>query len=400
MISTKDFNAFLIMSALSQMGNALLSFCVTTVAVKNLSATPFEVGIVNAAIMLPYFILSLFAGVIIDRTRSSIVFKFGNISRGILFALISILIYFEALTLSGLTVIVFIVSAVAMLLDVADQALVPRIVRPEDLRASNSKLEMVRSLTFVIGPASVGLVISYSSISGAIYLGSIFYILSAGFACALKDNNWRRFITNDHAIVEIKNGLIFVLNTSMIRSLTTCAVIWNFASAAFVTVLASYTISELGFSPAQYGVLIASQGAGMLVAAFVARPLGRLLTTKQGLIVGPAISLAGLLLAALPTTTAWALAMLAVSLFMFGAGPTMWTVNQLSVRQKITPASLQGRVGATVRFFTFGVRPLGALMGGAIGAVVEGRTAIIFLFGIFVLSLVPIFRAHFENIEL
>src|SRR5262249_14328268 len=58
----------------------------------------------------------------------------------------------------------------------------------------------------------------------------------------------------------------------------------------------------------------------------------------------------------------------AIAFFLFGFGPILWTINQTTLRQAITPEAMLGRVSALVMIATAGARPLGAALGGVVGA--------------------------------
>jgi hypothetical protein len=136
--------------------------------------------------------------------------------------------------------------------------------------------------------------------------------------------------------------------------------------------------------------VLAVHRLGMLVGAAVALKLRQALTVGPAIVLGPAICALGTPLVYTAQLGHLALVHLLIGQFLFGLGPTIWTINQLSLRQAITPSGLQGRVNATVRFITYGMRPVGAILGGFLGAEFGLRSAIGASLVLFFACLVPL----------
>jgi hypothetical protein len=58
----------------------------------------------------------------------------------------------------------------------------------------------------------------------------------------------------------------------------------------------------------------------------------------------------------------------ALSFFLFGAGPIIWTITTTTLRQSVTPGTMLGRVGSVFLTVNAGARPVGAALGGVVGA--------------------------------
>ena len=79
----------------------------------------------------------------------------------------------------------------------------------------------------------------------------------------------------------------------------------------------------------------------------------------------PAVALVPLAAGQSRTT---AIVMLAVSMVIYGFGVVIYNVAQVSFRQRLCPRPLLGRMNASIRFIVYGSQPIGALLGGVIGA--------------------------------
>jgi MFS family permease len=98
--------------------------------------------------------------------------------------------------------------------------------------------------------------------------------------------------------------------------------------------------------------------------------------------VGPTIIAAavlfgpGLVLVAIAPPGSGAIPLLVVAGLFFGLSTMVYNINQVSLRQAITPTRLQGRMNATMRFIVWGTIPIGQIVGGALGTVVGLRETI------------------------
>ncbi|GAB3095226.1 hypothetical protein GCM10027287_44820 [Bordetella muralis] len=112
---------------------------------------------------------------------------------------------------------------------------------------------------------------------------------------------------------------------------------------------------------------MAVYGIGMICGALVTPRLGRILTFGNLVVLGP---VGGVIGAALMATSVWLPTELTIwaSFFFFGFGPVIWAATTATLRQAVTSQALIGRVSAVITTFTFGARPIGALIAAGIAA--------------------------------
>src|SRR5690606_17564967 len=146
-------------------------------------------------------------------------------------------------------------------------------------------------------------------------------------------------------------------------------------SSGFTAMELVYLERELGLSAGQIGLLLSSFGIGGLLGSFVARPIASRLGEGRVLWLALAAATPGMLV--LPAADAdWTLLLAAAGMIMFGAGTVVYNVTQVSFRQRVTPDRMLGRMNATIRFLVWGVLPVGALIGGALGEAYGSRAAL------------------------
>ena len=171
---------------------------------------------------------------------------------------------------------------------------------------------------------------------------------------------------------QIMEGLRYVLGHPLLRPIAACTSLSNLFSAMLLAILILFAVRELGLTAGTIGVALAIGNVGFLVGALVAERIAR----RAGLgrtIIGSAV-IFGLAGFAYPLATpATAVALLVGGGILFGFGSVVYNVNQVSLRQAITPGRMQGRMNATMRFVVWGTLPIGALAGGALGATIGLR---------------------------
>jgi predicted MFS family arabinose efflux permease len=175
-------------------------------------------------------------------------------------------------------------------------------------------------------------------------------------------------------LVEVREGLSVVLGNPLLRSIAACTGTFNFFSSAFFALYILFATRELKLGPAQIGVISSIGGVAGLIGALTAERLANRLGVGRT-IVGASLlfGLAQVPVAAASARTAWLLILSAM--LGYFANP-IYNINQVSLRQAITPLRLQGRMNATMRFLVWGTMPLGGLLGGALGTSLGLRAAL------------------------
>ena len=139
-----------------------------------------------------------------------------------------------------------------------------------------------------------------------------------------------------------------------------------------------YLARELGIAPAVLGVILATQGAASLVGAVMAGKFGQRFGAGPAFVWGTVIFCVGCLFIPLAAGPIWVvIPVLIAAQVLQGIGAPIYSVNQISLRQAITPDWVLGRVNASRRFIVFGVVPLGALVGGTVGDLIGLRATLL-----------------------
>lgn len=338
-------------------------------AALTLGASAETMGALSAAQTLPFLLLSLVAGIWADRMPRHRLMAASEGSRALLLMLVPLLAFAGWLDLVSLAILGFALSACTVMFNVAAQAYLPAIVAREDLPAANAKIEFTRAAAVFLGPGIAGAIAGLATPALALAVSAVTSALAV--LLLLSPGMGRDLPSTERPPIRraLAEGLIVVWRHPLLRAIAGCAMAWNFSWFVLMAVFVLFAINTLGLTPAQTGIALGAQGLGMLLAALAAPAIHARLRLGIMIIVGPATSLFAAFAIGIATLLRGegAFAMLLAGFFLFGFGPMLWTIGQTSLRQAIVPLRLIGRVSAIQQVATLGMRPLGALVGGAVG---------------------------------
>lgn len=370
-----DFLKLWTAQTISVFGDRFSELAIPLIAVLTLSATPGQMGILTAVTRAPFLLIGLFAGVWVDRLPRRPVLITGDLGRAVVLLSIPLAAALGGLSMLLLYAVGVLVGILTVFFDVAYQAYLPALVHRGQLVEGNSKLEATRSLAGLAGPSIAGVVIQLLSAPVAIVLDAISFVASGGLISLIRrrESAMERSVRGP-VLLQVREGLSVVLGNPLLRSIAGCTGTTNFFSSALFALYILFATRELNLGPAQIGVIFSIGGVtgltGALTAGWVAHRLGVGRT-----IVGASLlfGLAQLPVAAASAGTAW---LLILSMMLVSFANPIYNINQVSLRQAITPHKLQGRMNATMRFLVWGTMPLGGILGGVLGTSLGLRAAI------------------------
>jgi MFS family permease len=360
---------------ISAFGTQVTILAVPILAAVALKVSPFEFGLLATTEFLPVVVLSLPAGVWVDRLRRRPILIWGDLGRAISLLSIPIAFALNGLTIWQLYAVVFVNGCLTVFFDVAYQSYLPSIVARDHLVDGNAKLELTRAASQRLGPGLAGVLIGIFTAPFAILLDAISYAVSAVFVSSIRRaearppvhdaaNGPRPSIRSEVAI-----GLRYVAGQRVLQALAlTVALSYLFETIAD-SILILYLVTERQFSPALIGLAFTLGSIGVITGALVTSRLTRILGVGPVIVLSAmAGGLSWLPVAIVPDSLLFVgLTTTIVALSFFGMA---WNVNAMSLRQAITPAGMRGRMNATMRFISWGTIPVGYTIGGFLGGVI------------------------------
>lgn len=362
---TPSFKRLAWSNLLAQSAEQLSLAAVPIVAVLLLQAGPGEIGLLASIQSLPFLLLSMPLGLLADRTSRTRLMALAESLRALALLLLLALIITGHVSITALAVIGFLAAVGTVAFSVAAPSLVPALVQVDGLAQANGRLELARSAAFAAGPALAGALIAWTGASAAFVLSGM---LSVSAVLCLRGiaEPQRAAMPARHPLLELQDGAKWVWQSDLLRPIVFCSIAWNISWFMLQAAYVPYAIHDLGLDASGVGVTLACYGVGMIVGALLAPRVVRALPFGQAILLGPYFSVLAAFTMAL--TLFWPHGWLAaLSYFLFGAGPIIWTITSTTLRQTVTPRAMIGRVTSINIVVSTGARPLGAALGGVVG---------------------------------
>src|SRR5277367_7122816 len=271
----------------TRMGDVAIGFA----AVIALKATPFQMGTLSAARIVPPLVLGLFAGVWVDRMRRRPILIATDVGRFIVLCTIPIAAMFAALTMVQLCSVMLVYSALDLFFDVAYRSYLPSLVEREDLIDANSKLTASAGVAEAGGFALSGWLVEWLTAPFAILIDAISFLASAlAIALISQPEPDPAPRSRDSSVAgEIAAGARLIFSDGRLRAFGINAIAGGFTNSLVGTLYMLYVVNALGFRPGVLGVIFAVGGASSLFGALAARRTADKLGTGMAMVAGLAI---------------------------------------------------------------------------------------------------------------
>jgi MFS family permease len=357
--------------AISEIGSQVSLLALPTVAILVLGASPFQVGLLAACENLAFPVLGLVAGVYVDRLRRRPIMIVCDVGRLLALASVPVAFALGALSMGQLYAVALIVGVGTVFFDVSYQSYLPALIPRADLIEGNTKLQVTGSVAQMAGPALGGFLIQLLGPARAVTADA------ASFLISVVSLVWIRRPEPSPApssasgrrgfFAEMWEGIQVVFGSPTIWKIAGSTSTSNLGSNLFFAVFLIFVYRNLHLNPGTVGVIFAAGAAGGLLGALTAAWIPRRIGLGPTLFV--TILLGGLSLILVPLAQfGFAIPLLFASMFVGSFVNPVYNINQVSLRQAITPDRVQGRMNATVRTIIWGTNPIGAFIGGIIGS--------------------------------
>ncbi|WP_338674375.1 MFS transporter [Streptomyces sp. SCSIO 30461] len=372
-----DFRLLLAGAATGQLGAQVTLVALPLVAVLELQATAFEVGLLTAAETAAFLLIGLPAGAWTDRMRKRPLMIRADVVRAAAMTSIPLAAVAGALTMVQLYAVALITGVATVFFDVAHQSYLPHLLPKEQLVAGNGALETIRSSAQVTGPGLGGGLVQLVGAHLAIVADAVGYALSALFLLGIKRHEDPPQPVPDASLREdIAEGVRFVVRQPLLRVIALTTGLGNLFAAVLMATQTVYLVRVLGLEPGAIGLVLSASAvgglAGALCAGAIAARVGQARTIRLSLLVTSPFSL----LWPLSGTGAAGAVLFATGSGVVFFGAVVYNVAQVSFRQTLCPPRLLGRMNATLRFLMWGTLPLGGLLGGILADAFGPRAAL------------------------
>jgi MFS family permease len=362
-------------NAVSYAGDGALVSALPLFAV-TVTKDPRLISLVSAAMFLPWLLLSLPAGAIVDRhDRVALMWR----SQTVQFAVMAVLTILIMTRVAGIAVLAaagFLLGCAEVVFSNAEQSALPALVPADLLPRANGNQQVVLTIgeTFVGPPLGSALFAVRAALPFG--LDAVSFAGSAALLAGLPRTAKSRTTqprSEQRMRAQIAEGVRWLAGHRLLRTVALLLGVSNFSSQMGQVTLVLLATQTLHVGTRGYGLLWTAAAVGSVLGGLVNPAITRRLGLLTSLIVAMAAFAALDAGIGLAPDFAVAAALMACNGFFV----TMWNVVTVTMRQRIVPAELLGRVNSVYRMLGWGLMPLGALAGGFIAHAAGLRAAYI-----------------------
>jgi MFS family permease len=362
----RDFRRLWIGGSISQLGTQISTLGVPLLAAGRLHASTWSMGLLAACQNAAFLLIGLPAGAWCDRVRRRPLMIAADFGRGAALAAVPVLAGFGALRMGDLFVLVFLVGVLTVFFDVSDQSYLPGLIGRDRLVEGNSALEASRTTAYTLGPTLAGYAVQLLGAPVALLADAASFFWSGAWIASIRVREPTPPRGERRLMREIGDGLRFVSRQPTLRILAVYTSATTLLVSADYAILILFLVRTLRISAGIIGIVDSCAGVGAITGAFAAGRIRRRLGSTRALPAAALVGGTGGLLIPLAQRGA-GLCLFVAGSGLLSFGIVVFNITAVSYRQALCPDHLLSRMNATMRFMSWGVSPLGALLGGYLG---------------------------------
>jgi predicted MFS family arabinose efflux permease len=375
LLRDRPFRRFWTAETVSLVGDEISAIALPLVAVLALGAGSAQMGYLYAATLVPNLLFSMLAGAWVDRyPHKGRIMIVTDLGRAALLLVVPIAFLFGLGSLPLLYVVAFGTGTLAVLFSVSYNTLYVSLVPPKDFIEASSLLNGSRAMAFVAGPSVGGVLVQVITAPLALLADAVSYVVSALFLSRIRPEEPPPAEGKGLGLGE---GLRYIVRNPVLRLTLLGATTLNLFNYMFAALFVLYVTTRLGLSPAVLGVVIGAGAAGALIGAAVTTRVNRRLGVGRTLVLSFLLFPGPLLLVpAAGGPMPVVLGMLFLAEFFCGMGLMMLDITLGSVQVAAVADPQRARVAGAQRTINYGIRPVGALIGGFLGEALGVQTTL------------------------
>jgi MFS family permease len=367
----RPFRIFFAGQAISLVGDQISLIALPLVAVLVLDASPAEMGYLTTAALLPN-LLSLNIGAWVDKRGSRRQTMIGaDLGRAALIASVPVAYWLDALSLEQLYAVGFLLGFLSVLFFVSYGTLFVALVPRERYVDANSLTHGARALSFVVGPSIGGVLVQSLRAPAALVVDACSFVVSA--------LTLGRISPGEPPVEPAERGHVvagarYIARSPTMRALLGATATINFFNFVFFALFILYANRYLHLGPRLLGVVLGIGAIGGVIGAAVAGRIVRRIGIGPAFVLGCVLFPAPLVLVPLAGGPRWlVLACLALAEFGSGFGVMILDIAGGTLGAAVVPDRLRARITGAYMVVNYGVRPLGAFLGGVLGTIIGVR---------------------------
>jgi MFS family permease len=367
-----DFTSFLFGQTISLFGDQISLLAIPLVGVLLLHANAAQMGYLAAAGLAPNLLFALHAGALVDRLGRRRQMMIGaDLGRAVLLVTVPVMGALGLLSFGYLYAVAFLAGTLSVLFSVSYSTLFVSVVPRERYVQASSMLNGSRALSFVGGPSVGGLLVQFLTAPVALVADAVSFVASAVSLLRIRPEEPPR---EEGSRGLVTSGLRFIFRTPIMRAALGATATINFFNFVFFAIFILYATRALHLQPATLGLVLGVGAVGGVIGSVIAGHVSRRIGIGPMFMLGCIVFPAPMVLIPLASgPQVVVLAMLATAQFGIGLGVMLLDIGGAAIFAALIPHQLRARVSGAYLLVNYGVRPLGSLVGGALGTAVGLR---------------------------
>lgn len=386
------FATYWVGQGISQFGDRITELALPLIAVTALHAGAPTVGLLTAAVWAPN-LLSLFVGTWVDhQVRKRRLLIVADLLRCVVLLTLPVAHFLGAITMTQLFAVALLAGVGQVLYQTSYPSFFVGLVRRDQFVEANSLLSGTRSASFVAGPAVAGGLIQAVTAPVAMLVDAVTFAVSAVLIGRVRVPDLPVDTTNEAGLLRrARDGMGLVLQDRYLRASLACATTINLFNLMAGALLILFASRELGLSAGVIGLALGIGATGGLLGTVLAGRLTRRIGLGRTIALGAVVFSAPFALLPLAGGPTWSRAgVLALVEFISALGVMWLDIPLNALMTAVTPDGVRSRVSGAFSSVNYGIRPLGAVLGGLVGewiglaptmvvAAVGGSLSVLFL---------------------
>ncbi|WP_405662485.1 MFS transporter [Streptomyces sp. NBC_01166] len=376
------FRRFWAGQSVSQFGDRITELALPLIAVAALNASPNEVAWLTALSWTPNLLAILLGAWVDQQARKRRLMILADLIRAAVLLSIPVAYLLGAVTLGQLYAVALLTGAAGVLFNTAYPPFFVRLVPRTSYVDANSKLSTSRSVSYVAGPAIGGALVQALTAPVTLVVDALTFLVSAvliGQISVDEPPGSSAGAAAPSLLRRARAGLLFIIRHPVLRAGLGCAATVNFftfvAGSGLIVLFAS---RSLGLSAGAIGVAFGIGATGALLGAVLAPKISRRIGVGRSIVVGAVLFPAPLAIAAAADGPLWLRAgALAATEFLSGFGVMLFDVNLNSLQAAVIPDGMRSRVAGAYSTINYGIRPVGAVVGGLLATFLGLRATLL-----------------------
>lgn len=373
-LAQRGFLRFWTAETVSGFGSAVTTIALQVLVLETLHGTAGDVGLLNGARWLPYLVLGLVVGALVDRRRRRPVLVVTDLGRAVLLGAIPLLWVVDRLTLPVLLGFMVVFGTLSLFSDAASQSILPRLVERRHLLAANARLDQSSAVAQTSGPVIGGALVTVLGAPVGVLVDAVSYLVSGVLVATVEVTETVSPHREGPGLRrEIGDGLRWIYLHPVLAPLAASTHGWFLFNSMLGTVFVPFVLQGLDLSPFQLGLTLAAAGVGGLAGSLLSTRLGLRYGAGRTVLASRFAQPVAWAVIALASQSPYVVGVLALGQFLYGFTLGAENANEMGYWQAVTPDELQGRTNATRRSVNRAMIVVGAPLGGFLADAVGYR---------------------------